>query len=343
VVATTPDLEPMSMAAMRYSRQILLPEVGLEGQAKLAEASVLVVGAGGLGCPVLQYLAAAGVGRLGIIDPDRVEESNLHRQILYTDADLGNPKAVVAVRRVRELNPACVVEPCQQRLDPALADAWVGRFDIVVDGTDNFSAKYALSDACRNHDRTLVSASIQGFSGYIACFCADAPSYRALFPEVPDAAPNCAEAGVLGPVAGFFGLLQASETLKLILDIGRTLKGQLLRVNLLTLEISTFSFAQAPEPVEQNPLTVPLMDEVPDDWFVLDVRDPVSFSQTRLPGAYNIPLEQLALRGHELPRDKPILVCCQRGVRSESACRWLLEQGFTNVASLAGGVQRLGG
>ncbi|MEE4378483.1 MAG: HesA/MoeB/ThiF family protein [Candidatus Competibacteraceae bacterium] len=329
------------MTAARYSRQMLLPEVGPEGQAKLAAASVLVVGAGGLGCPVLQYLATAGVGRLGIIDPDQVEESNLHRQILYTEADLGSPKAVAAAQRVRELNPACVVETCQQRLDPALAVEWVGRFDIIVDGTDNFSAKYALSDACRDHARPMVSASIQGFSGYIACFCGDAPSYRAVFPEVPDSAPNCAEAGVLGPVAGFFGLLQASETLKLILNIGCTLKGQLLRVNLLTLEISTFSFAQAPEPIEQKPLTVTLMDEVPEDWFVLDVRQSAGFNQSRLPDAHNIPLEQLVLRSHELPRDQPILVYCQRGVRSESACRWLLEQGFANVASLAGGFQRL--
>ncbi|NJN46617.1 MAG: HesA/MoeB/ThiF family protein [Candidatus Competibacteraceae bacterium] len=328
------------MAATRYSRQILLPEVGPEGQAKLAAASVLVIGTGGLGCPVLQYLATAGVGRLGIIDPDRVEESNLHRQILYTEADLGSPKVVAAARRVRELNPDCVVETCQQRLDPALAAEWVGRFDIVVDGTDNFSAKYALSDACRDQNRPLVSASIQGFSGYIGCFCGDVPSYRALFPEVPDSAPNCAEAGVLGPTVGFFGLLQASETLKLILNIGRPLKGQLLRVNLLTLEISTFSFALAPEPVEQRSLTIPLMDEIPDDWFVLDVRQPAGFNQSRLPNAYNIPLEQLAVRGHELPRDQPILVYCQRGVRSENACRWLLGQGFANVASLAGGYQR---
>jgi len=329
------------MAETRYSRQILLPEVGPEGQVELAAASVLVVGAGGLGCPVLQYLATAGVGRLGIIDPDQVEESNLHRQILYTEADLGSPKVVAAARRVRELNPDCVVETCQQQLDPALAAEWVGWFDIVVDGTDNFSAKYALSDACRNQNRPLISASIQGFSGYIACFCADAPSYRALFPEVPDSAPNCAEAGVLGPTAGFFGLLQASETLKLILNIGETLKGRLLRVNLLTLEISTFSFAQAPEPIEQQAVTVSLLDEVPEDWFVLDVRDSASFSQTRLPGSHNIPLEQLSVRGHELPKNQPILVYCQRGVTSETACRWLLGQGFVNVASLAGGIQRL--
>ncbi|MCP5426502.1 MAG: ThiF family adenylyltransferase [Gammaproteobacteria bacterium] len=328
------------MSPVRYSRQIALPEVGVEGQEKLAGAAVLVVGAGGLGCPVLQYLAAAGVGRLGILDPDRVEASNLHRQILYGDRDLGEPKVLAAARRIGELNPDCRVEPCQQRLDSALAEEWVPRFDVVVDGTDNFAAKYALSDACREHGRPLVSASIQGFSGYVACFCADAPSYRALFPEVPDAAPNCAEAGVLGPVAGFFGVLQAAETLKLILDIGCPLRGRLLRVNLLTMEVSTFSFTRAVEPIARSRLIVPLLDTVPDHWFVLDVRDPDSYRRSGLPGAHNIPLEQLSSRREELPRDQPILVYCQRGVSSERACRWLLEQGYTEVASLVGGCQR---
>jgi molybdopterin/thiamine biosynthesis adenylyltransferase len=325
----------------RYLRQVSLPEIGVEGQAKLIQASVLVVGAGGLGCPVLQYLAAAGLGRLGIVDPDRVEESNLHRQILYAAADIGTPKVQAAARRIQELNSDCVVETFQQRLDPILAADLVEQFDIIVDGTDNFSAKYTLSDICLFRQRPLVSASVQGFAGYIGCFCAGAPSYRALFPEVPEQAPTCAEAGVLGTAPGLLGLLQANEVIKLILGIGESLRGRILQVDLLTLQISSFSFAQAPEPEQIIPLTVPMVTTIPPDCFILDVREFGFFQQTHLPGACNIPLEQLAERSNELPRNQSILVYCQMGVRSEMACRLLQKQGFSEVASLAGGLAGL--
>lgn len=325
----------------RYLRQISLPEIGAQGQARLAQASVLVVGAGGLGCPVLQYLAAAGVGRFGIVDPDRVEESNLHRQILYTAADVGVPKVQAAARRVQELNPNCVVDYFEQRLDAQLAADLVGQFDVIVDGTDNFSAKYTLSDVCLAQQRPLLSASVQGFAGYIGCFCAGAPSYRAVFPEAPEQAPTCAEAGVLGTAPGLLGLFQANEVIKLILGIGESLRGRILQVDLLTLQISAFSFAQAPEPKQVIPLAVPMVTTIPPDYFLLDVREAELFQQTGLPGACNIPLEQLLERSRELPHDQPILVYCQMGIKSENACRLLQKQGFSNVASLAGGLTGL--
>jgi molybdopterin/thiamine biosynthesis adenylyltransferase/rhodanese-related sulfurtransferase len=326
---------------IRYCRQISLPEIGVQGQTRLAQASVLVVGAGGLGCPVLQYLAAAGVGRFGIVDPDRVEESNLHRQILYTAADIGTPKVQAAARRVQAINPNCIVEPFQQWLDPRLAADLVGQFDVIVDGTDNFSAKYTLSDVCLAQQRPLLSASVQGFAGYIGCFCAGAPSYRAVFPEAPEQAPTCAEAGVLGTAPGLLGLFQANEVIKLILGIGESLRGRILQVDLLTLQISSFSFAQALEPKQVIPLTVPLVTTVPPDYFLLDVREPELFQQTGLPGACNIPLEQLAERSRELPSDQPILVYCQMGIKSENACRLLQKQGFSQIANLAGGLTGL--
>lgn len=325
----------------RYLRQISLPEIGVQGQARLAQASVLVVGAGGLGCPVLHYLAAAGVGRFGIVDPDRVDESNLHRQILYTLADVGTPKVEAAARRVQAVNPDCRVEIFQQWLNPQLAIDLVGQFDVIVDGTDNFSAKYTLSDVCLAQQRPLLSASVQGFAGYIGCFCAGAPSYRAVFPEAPEQAPTCGEVGVLGTAPGLLGLLQANEVIKLILGIGESLRGRILQVDLLTLQFSSFSFAQAPEPEQVIPLTVPLVNTVPPDYFLLDVREAEFFQQNGLPGACNIPLEKLAERSGELPRNQSILVYCQMGIKSENACRLLQKKGFSQVASLAGGLTGL--
>jgi adenylyltransferase/sulfurtransferase len=182
---------------------------------------------------------------------------------------------------------------------------------------------------------------VQGFAGYIGCFCAGAPSYRAVFPEAPEQAPTCAEAGVLGTAPGLLGLFQANEVIKLILGIGESLRGRILQVDLLTLQISSFSFAQALEPKQVIPLTVPLVTTVPPDYFLLDVREPELFQQTGLPGACNIPLEQLAERSRELPSDQPILVYCQMGIKSENACRLLQKQGFSQIANLAGGLTGL--
>jgi len=321
----------------RYARQQMLPEIGPAGQAKLGQAKVLVIGAGGLGCPALQYLAAAGIGHFGIVDPDRVDESNLHRQILYTIADIGTPKAIAAARRLQAINPDCTVDCIEQRLTAALADELVRQYDIVVDGTDNFAAKYALSDACLAHQKPLVSASAQGFAGYVACFCAGAPSYRALFPEAATGAPTCANAGVLNTAPGLFGVLQATEVIKIILGIGESLQGRILHVDLLTMRINTFSFATAPEPQEPAPEAVALVDVIPPGWQILDVREAWEFERGHIPAAWHIPLPQLPARLQELPNDQPLLVYCQGGGRGDSACRLLQQHGFVQVANLAGG------
>lgn len=224
---------------VRYSRHILLDEVGSTGQARLRDASVLVVGAGGLGCPLVLYLAAAGVGRIGIVDGDTVELSNLQRQIGHTTAGLGRPKAASLAEAAGAINPLVRLEPHQRRLDAGNALALVGDYDIVCDATDNFPTRFLVSDACVLARRTLVSAAVLRFEGQLATFKphAGGPCYRCLYPAPPppDAVPSCAEAGVLGAVVGVLGTLQATEVLKEILGIGETLAGRLLIWDALSL------------------------------------------------------------------------------------------------------------
>lgn len=226
----------------RYSRHIRLPEVGLQGQARLAEAKVLLVGAGGLGSPVGMYLAAAGVGHVRVVDDDRVERSNLQRQILHTDARIGMHKVVSARMSLQALNPRVQVESVMQRLDRSNVDAWVRDVDVVIDGADNFATRYVLSDACVRHAKPLVYGAVQRFEGQVSVFDAGrqrgtAPCYRCLFPQAPSPqdAPSCAEAGVLGVLPGLVGLMQATEVIKLILGIGETLTGRLLHIDSLAM------------------------------------------------------------------------------------------------------------
>src|ERR1700724_2260278 len=201
----------------RYARQSILPEVGAEGQARLGAAVVVVVGAGGLGCAVLQYLAAAGIGRLMIVDHDRVEESNLHRQPLYRMTDLGRPKVHAARAALLQANPEVHIDTLEERLTAANAARLVGRADVVIDAADSFAVTYVLSDGCQRANTPLVSASVLGLSGYVGAFCGGAPSYRAVFPEMPRAAGSCAEAGVLGTAVGVMGTLQAHLALAVLL------------------------------------------------------------------------------------------------------------------------------
>src|SRR5882724_2373410 len=214
----------------RYQRQLSLAGFGPEAQAKLKHGRVLVIGAGGLGCPALLYLAAAGVGRITLIDGDRVDVSNLHRQVLYTEADAGELKAVVAARRLRALNPQIAVEPRAERFTRANALELVRACDVVVDGSDNFGTRYLVNDACVLADRPFVYGAVQGFEGQASVFnWRGSPTYRCLFPEPPEpgTVPNCAEAGVLGVLPGLIGLLQATETIKLLTGIGEPLAGKL--------------------------------------------------------------------------------------------------------------------
>ncbi len=238
-----PELDPGERDFQeRYSRHLLLPQVGEAGQRRLQRARVLVVGAGGLGAPAAFYLAAAGVGRLRIVDDDAVERSNLHRQIIHTEAAIGTAKVESARARLLALNPHIEVEAVAQRVTSANVDALMDGVDVVLDGSDNFPLRYLLNDACIKHARPLVHAAIERFDGQVSVFDAgrrrgQAPCYRCLFPEPPppEFAPNCAEAGVLGVLPGLAGVMQATEVLKLLLDIGQPLAGRLLRFDALAM------------------------------------------------------------------------------------------------------------
>src|ERR1700704_2628986 len=255
----------------RYARQSILPEVGAEGQARLGAAVVVVVGAGGLGCAVLQYLAAAGVGRLMIVDHDRVEESNLHRQPLYRMTGLGRSKVQAARAALLEANPEVRIDTLEERLTAANAARLVAMADVVIDAADSFAVTYVLSDACQRANTPLVSASVLGLSGYVGAFCGGAPSYRAVFPEMPRQAGSCSTAGVLGSAVGVMGTLQAHMVLSLLLDLQPAVLGQLVTVDFKTLRFGGFSFAGVGEP---GGAAIPFIatDQVASTDLVIDLR-----------------------------------------------------------------------
>jgi adenylyltransferase/sulfurtransferase len=245
------DMEFSESEVLRYSRHILLPEFGGTGQAKLAQARVLIVGAGGLGCPLLLYLAAAGVGHIAVVDDDTVDLSNLQRQVAFRTSDVGRPKAVAAVEAAARLNPGVRFEAVAQRLDAALAGELAGRFDIVCDGTDNFDTRFVIADACVAARTTLVSAAVLRFEGQLATFkphAGDFPCYRCLHPAPPPRGlvPACSEAGILGAVTGVLGTLQASEVVKEILGIGESLAGRLLIWDALAARMRTLRLPRDP-------------------------------------------------------------------------------------------------
>ncbi|MEK6746345.1 MAG: HesA/MoeB/ThiF family protein [Pseudomonadota bacterium] len=225
----------------RYARHIVLPEVGEAGQERLLASKVLVIGAGGLGSAAIAYLAAAGVGKIGIVEPDRVELSNLQRQILFETADIGRSKAASARDRVHEVNPDCVVEIFEERLTSENANKLIRDFDIVVDGSDNFETRFAVSAACLQEKKPLVSAAISGFSAQLSTFkpylCEGHPCYRCLVPEMPEREIACAQEGIIGPLAGMLGSMQALEVIKELLEIGQSLSGSLLIIDALTMNI----------------------------------------------------------------------------------------------------------
>ncbi len=234
----------------RYARQSVLPQVGAAGQARLAAARVLVAGAGGLGCAVLEYLCAAGVGRIEVLDPDRVELSNLHRQPLYRMSDVGAPKAAVAAASLAALNPEVSIRGVAERLTPLNAAEWCARADVVVDAADSLALTYILSDECHRRRTALISASVLGLAGYAGVFCAGAPSYRAVFPHMPPTAGSCAVHGVLGSAVGVLGTLQAHLTLAYLLQLTPPVLGRLVSVDLATLRFGGFDFSTASEPAE---------------------------------------------------------------------------------------------
>ena len=316
----------------RYARQSVLAQVGAAGQARLAAARVLVVGAGGLGCALLPYLCAAGVGHLTVLDPDRIEESNLHRQPLYRMADLGEPKAPVAAASLAALNPLVRLEAAVERVTPASAPRWCAAVDVVIDAADSLALTYILSDECQGLGKPLVSASVIGLAGYAGVFCGGAPSYRAVFPEMPRSAGSCAETGVLGSAVGVLGTLQAHLTLAQLLGLSPPVLGRLVSVDLATLRFGGFSFAEADEPSGPQLRFIAAAEVRPDD-VVIDLRSRDEAPVSPFAQALRCSVEELA--GQALPPGARVVLCCRSGIRAWRAGRSLLARRAGDVALLA--------
>lgn len=348
----------------RYARQLSLPGIGLDGQQRLRRASVMLIGAGGLGSPAALYLAAAGVGRLGIVDADRVELSNLQRQLLHTTARVGTPKVESARVAIESINPHVRVETHAVRLDASNAAAVIAGYDLVIDGTDNFPTRYAVSDACVALGTPYVYASVQRFDGQASFFNVDGgPCYRCLFPTPPPpgSVPSCAEAGVFGVMPGLMGVLQASEAIKWITGAGDLLTGRLLMVDLLRMQFSEIAFSRDPAcpgcgerstasrhedstpPVMlQNLTPLQIRDAlaVRTDLLLVDVREPAEHAIARIDGAMLMPMRTIPEQLATLPRDREIILLCHHGMRSEMAGQFLLAQGFARVSHMVGGIDR---
>ncbi len=259
------------MNADRYIRQIALPEVGTEGQARLRAARVLVIGAGGLGVPVLQYLVGAGIGEITLVDGDVASVSNLHRQTLYRMDDIGRPKVLAAAASLMRLNPDIRIMPVAAPFDPANAASLIAGATLVVDCADSFAASYIASDTCFMQGVPLISASALGLSGYVGGFCGGAPSLRAVFPDLPETLASCETAGVLGPVVGVLGALQAQMALSVLLGLAPAPLGQLVTFDARGFRFGGFRFDQAPEP--HNGLAFIVREEIADDDFIVELRD----------------------------------------------------------------------
>jgi len=315
----------------RYARHVVLADVGAAGQARLAAASVLVVGAGGLGCPVLQYLAGAGVGRLTIVDHDRVEETNLHRQPLYSMADLGQLKAERAGAALQRFNPEIVVQPVPERLTPQNAAALVAAADLVVDAADSFAVTYMLSDACHDAGKPLVSASIVGLGGYAGAFCGGGPSYRAVFPEITSDGGTCATIGVLGTAVAVVGGLQAHLALHLLLGLQPGVLGRVFTFDARRPGFGGFDFTGSPEPESFVPFIAPAA--VADDDVVVDLRGLDEAPQSPFAGALRLDVDHVSTLSAEPSRR--IVLCCRSGQRSLAAADRLRERGYANLALVA--------
>jgi adenylyltransferase/sulfurtransferase len=376
VRSPTPDLPPLSPEEiLRYSRHLILPGVGVEGQRKLKAARVLLVGAGGLGSPLALYLAAAGVGHLGIVDFDVVDVTNLQRQVLHGTSDVGKPKLDSARRRIAEVNPHVEVATYEEPLTSANALGIIEGYDIVVDGTDNFPTRYLVNDACVILGKPNVYGSIYRFEGQASVFATkDGPCYRCLFPEPPPPGlvPSCAEGGVLGVLPGLVGTIQATETIKLILGAGESLAGRLLLIDTLGATFRTVRLRRDPScPACGTREITQLIDyeqfcgsphvggdarvtaHVPEispteaaaklargEIEIVDVREPHELEIAKYPKVTAIPLGRLADHVATLPRDRDLVLACRTGVRSAKAVQQLQAAGFTRVWNLAGGIHR---
>jgi sulfur-carrier protein adenylyltransferase/sulfurtransferase len=358
---------------LRYSRHLIMPEVGMDGQTKLKAAKVLCIGAGGLGSPLALYLAAAGVGTLGVVDFDVVDFTNLQRQIIHSTADVGRPKLDSAAEKIKAINPYVEVRPFETRLTSANALDLFRQFDIVVDGTDNFPTRYLVNDACVLTGKPNVYGSIFRFEGQVSVFATEqGPCYRCLYPEPPPPGlvPSCAEGGVLGILPGLVGVMQATEAIKLILGAGDPLIGRLLLVDALGMKFRELKLRKNPDcPVcgknrtvtqlidynqfcgirgEEKPVQASNLPEISveeykrrrdagEDIFLLDVREPHEYQICNL-GGHLIPLNDLPKRVNELDSSREIVAHCKMGGRSAKAVDFLRQAGFSKVKNLAGGI-----
>lgn len=312
----------------RYIRQMVLPEIGAEGQERIESTHALVIGAGGLGVPVLQYLAGAGIGRITLLDPDTVEETNLHRQPLYRMKDLGRPKVQAAALAVARLNPSVLLDARREALTPANAPALIARADVVLDCADSYAASYTLSDACLAAGKPLISASALGLAGYVGGFCGTAPSLRALFPDPPDSGQTCATAGVLGPVVGMLGCLQAQMALAVVLGLTPSPLGQFTRFE--SGRLTQFRFDGAPE--SPGPRFVARQDIREGD-LVVDLRPKDEAPRKATPKALRMP-GYGAIGPLPEPGQRAVLAC-RSGLRSWRAADALSRRWDGEITLLA--------
>ncbi len=374
--AAPPETELSPEEIKRYSRHLIMPEMGMDGQRKLKQSSVLCIGAGGLGSPAAMYLAAAGIGRLGIVDFDVVDYSNLQRQLLHTTNDVGRTKLESAREKVVALNPHVQVDTYEEALSSENAMRLFKGYDVILDGTDNFPTRYLVNDACVISGIPNAYGSIFRFEGQASVFATkDGPCYRCLYPEPPPPGlvPSCAEGGVLGVLPGIIGVIQATESIKLVTGIGEPLIGRFLIYDALKMKFRELKLKKDPEcPVcGPNPTVTKLIDYdqfcgiapaatenvggTVSDWeitpvelkkkldagetpLILDVREPNEYQINRIPGSTLIPLGELPRRYQELPRDREIVAQCKMGGRSAKAMDFLKTVGFTNVKNLKGGI-----
>jgi adenylyltransferase/sulfurtransferase len=368
----SPDAGFSENEFLRYDRQMILPGFGTQAQARLRKGRVLVIGMGGLGSPASLYLAAAGVGTIGIADHDKVDLSNLHRQILHDTHSVGTAKVESAAKRLAALNPECRIVTHAEGVHAQDLPGLFEGYDVIVDCTDNFPTRYMVSDAAVLAKKPLVYGSIFQYEGQASFFYPkdDAPCYRCLFPEMPDpsAVPNCAQAGVLGALCGMIGSIQAMEAVKFIAGVGETLAGRLLVVDAATMRVRTLAIKRDPHcPMCSAKARIRAIDPKEYEWscevpnvmlpseitaaelaavlkkpgapFLLDVRDEDECAVGMLPGAVNIPLPELGMRWNELPKDRAIVACCLSGARSARACGFLSAKGVKAVSNLKGGVK----
>jgi adenylyltransferase/sulfurtransferase len=361
----------MSLSAAelrRYSRHLSLPEIGVAGQEKLQAARVLVIGTGGLGSPAALYLAAGGIGNLGVLDFDRVDESNLQRQVLYDTASVGMPKAELARMRLAALNPELQVQAHQTELCAANVQTLFENYDVIVDGSDRIATRYLVNDACVIYGKALVSAAIHRFEGQAMTYVPGrGPCFRCLFPEIAEGvAANCAEAGVLGVLPGVLGAIQATEAIKLVVGIGVALIGRLLTYDALEMRFQELRFTRRVDCAvcgEHPTITAPqdppgfcTVDELRQvrsisaaqlaqrikatgqPLSLIDVREPEEFAASHLPRAINIPVNSIEQHSRQLPNAGTVIFMCRSGVRSQRACALASRMGVSEAWQLEGGL-----